>query len=191
MRLNLTIVFMAVLLAAFGLHAQPAHAQAWTKIDCSGAHLLAPPGVQAECNQGPEDMGGTASCHYFRYSITVPANVREPRFYVQLRQSQNVRCGLAFSASPENTMKRAAKFVEDEATNWSALQALDPDTNVMFFDAKNQKTEGKCFAFTKLGPLVNAAGRAYTMYGFFCKPPGQGLDAASAGALIGGIQVKS
>ncbi len=166
MRLYVTTLFAAVLLGVLG-RAGPAEAQAWNKIDCGGAHLLPPSGVQADCYQGPEDLGDTQNCHYFRYSLAIPPNAREPRFYVQLRQSQNAKCGLTFRGTPENTMRYAATFVEDQGVNWSAVQALDADTNVMFFDAKNQKTEGKCFAFTEQGPLINAAGRAYTMYGYF------------------------
>jgi hypothetical protein len=192
MRPGLTTLILTMLLGWMWLAAEPAHAQAWTKIDCAGAHVLVPAGIQADCFQGPENSGGSASCRYFEYSLTYPANPVLPRFYVRLRESQSPKCGLVFPTAPASVMQHAAKFVEDEGTNWSAVQALDADTNVMFFDAKNQKREGKCFTFTRLGPIMGTGGaRAYTMFGYFCKPPGQALDASTAAAMIKALQVKS
>lgn len=195
MRLLETMLFAAVLLGVLGLSTAPAPAQAWTKIDCSGGHVLAPAGLPAECYNGPEDTGGAGTaqaCRYFKYSVTLPANTGgKPRYWVQLRQSPSAKCGLILSAAPATTIQHVARFVEDEGTNWSAVQALDVNTEAMFFDAKNQKREGRCFGFTKLGPLVSATAHAYTLIGFFCKPPGQALDAAAALAMVNAIQIKS
>jgi hypothetical protein len=195
MRLRVTALYVAVLLGALALSMGPARAQAWTKIDCGGGHVLAPPGLPAECYNGPEDTGGAGTaqpCRYFKYSVTLPANTGgKPRYWVQLRQSSSARCGLVISAAPATTIQHVAKFVEDEGTNWSAVQALDTNTNAMFFDAKNQKREGRCFGFTRLGPLVNATAHAYTLIGFFCNAPGQALDASAALALVNAVGIKS
>jgi hypothetical protein len=189
-----TLVALAIILAAALLSIGGAKADEWTKIDCASAdaRVVPPAGLQADCYKGPEDKGGSQSCTYFRYSASAPAGASEPRFYLQFRASPNPqRCGLVFSRSPAELMQHAAKFVEDEATNWSQLQPIDADTQAMFFDAKNQKREGKCFGFTKYGPLMSSTARTYTLYGYFCKAPGQALDAAAAAAMVKGIQVKS
>jgi hypothetical protein len=171
-----------------------ARADEWTKVDCASAdaRVVPPAGIQADCYKGPEDRGGSQNCAYFRYSASAPGGASEPRFYLQFRAAPNPqRCGLVFPKSPTEVMQHAAKFVEDEATNWSSLQSIDADTQAMFFDAKNQKREGKCFAFTKVGPVMGTSGRAYTLFGYFCKAPGQALDAAAAAAMVKAIQIKS
>jgi hypothetical protein len=90
-------------------------------------------------------------------------------------------------------MRHVHKFVENEAMHWSAMQAAGDDINLMFFDAKNQKRDGKCFTFIKLGPAAGYSGKGhlFTMIGFFCKAPGQPIDAAAAAALVNAIQVKT
>jgi hypothetical protein len=188
------LIALMVFLAAAVLSIGGAKADEWTKIDCASAdaRVVPPAGIQADCYNGPEDKGGSQNCTYFRYSASAPAGANEPRFYLQFRASPNPqRCGLVLSRSPTEVLQHAAKFVEDEATNWSALQSIDADTQAMFFDAKNQKREGKCFGFTKLGPLMSATARTYTLFGYFCKAPGQALDAGAAAAMVKGIQIKS
>jgi hypothetical protein len=43
----------------------------------------------------------------------------------------------------------------------------------MFLDARNQKREGKCVSFIKLGPAAGRAGQGhlFRMEGFLCKAP--------------------
>ena len=186
-------LFSTVVLGMIGFMAQPAHAQAWSKVDCAGTNLGAPAGIQFDCWQAGPDNGGAAgtSCQFFSYQAALPANVDEPHFFIQLRQAPSPKCGVQLPRGPADTMQHESKFVNEQATNWSAVQALDADTNIMFFDAKNQKQEGKCVAFTKLGPSRGTAGRAHWMFGYFCKRPGQPLDAAAAASMIKGIEVKS
>lgn len=183
-------VITAALLCVFGFAAQPAHAESWSKVDCSGTHLGAPAGIQADCWQAAPDNGGTTSCVFFSYQIALPPNANEPHFFAQLRDSANPRCGVN-PRNPAEAMQHETKFINEQAGNWSAVQALDANTNIMFFDAKNQKQEGKCFAFTKVGPSRGTIGVAYWMFGYFCKRPGQPLDAAAAASLIQAIQIKS
>jgi hypothetical protein len=101
-------------------------------------------------------------------------------------------CATIPFANPEGAMRHVHKFVENEATNWSGLQPIGNDISVMFFDAKNQKRDGKCFTFIKLGPSAGYSGKGhlFSMMGFFCKAPGPPLDAAAAAALVNAIQVK-
>jgi hypothetical protein len=193
-RTGRALISLLAVLAAAILSTGGARADEWTKVDCASAdaHVVPPAGIQADCYKGPEDTGGSQNCRYFRYSASAPAGASEPRFYLQLRAAPNPeRCGLVFSRPAADVMKHAAKFVEDEATNWSALQSIDADTQAMFFDAKNKKREGKCFAFTKLGAPMGTSGRTYTLFGYFCKAPGQALDPGVAAAMVKGIQVKS
>jgi len=189
-----TLIALLAGLAAAILSSDGARADEWTKVDCASAdaRVVPPAGIQADCYKGPEDKGGSQNCTYFRYSASAPGGASEPRFYLQFRAAPNPqRCGLVFSRSPTEVMQHAAKFVEDEATNWSQLQSIDADTQAMFFDAKNQKREGKCFAFTKFGPLMSATAHTYTLFGYFCKAPGQALDARAAVAMVAAIQLKS
>ena len=193
MRLFLLAVFSTVILGMIGLMAMPAHAQAFSKVDCAGTNLGAPAGIQFDCWQEGPDNGGAVgtSCQFFGYQAAIPANVDEPHFFIQLRQAPSPKCGVQMPHGPADTMQHQTKFVNEQANNWSAVQAIDADTNVMFFDAKNQKQEGKCFAFTKLGPSRGTVGRAYWMFGYFCKRPGQPVDAAVAATTINGIGIKS
>jgi hypothetical protein len=191
MRFFIPAMISVAFLGTIGFPAESAQAETWNKVDCSGTHLGAPPGIQADCWQSAPDNGGTTSCEFFNYQIALPANANEPHFFAQMRESPNQKCGAKFPHGPEDTMQHETKFINEQAGNWSALQALDASTSIMFFDAKNQKQEGKCFAFAKLGPIRGMAGAGYTMFGYFCKRPGQPLDAAMAASLIQAIQIKS
>ena len=178
--------------------AHPAAAdEEWTKIDCAGpdAHLQPPPGINANCFQGPFEMArGQLDCRLSNYSIGYPAEATEPRFYVHLRypKGSGKVCSTVAFPHPEGAMKHVHKFVETDAKNWSAMQQVGNDVELMFFDAKNQKRDGKCFTFTKTGPQAGKSGMGhlFTMIGFFCKAPGQPLDAAAATALVNAIVVK-
>jgi len=193
MRLRSLASVVIMVLGSLWLAAAPADAETWSKVDCAGTHLGAPAGIQADCYQAAPNAGGTASCSILTYQIALPANVDEPHFFGELRQPASPKCSVQLPRGPVEAMQHQSKFVNDEATNWSTMQALDADTNIMFFDAKNQKKEGKCFAFAKLGPSVvgTSGGHAYWLVGYFCKRPGQPLDAAAANALIKAIQIKS
>jgi len=169
----------------------------WTKIDCNGpdAHLQPPPGIAANCFQGPFEMvRGELDCRLSNYSVGSPPDGAEPRFYVHLRypKRSGKTCATIGFRNPEKAMQHVHTVVESNATNWSAMQTVGDNVQLMFFDAKSQKRDGKCFTFTKTGPPAGKAGmgRLFTMIGFFCKAPGQPLDAAAATALIDAIGVK-
>ena len=86
-------------------------------------------------------------------------------------------------------MQHVHKFVESEGTNWSGMQAIGNDINVMFFE----KRDGKCFAFIKLGPMAGRAGEGhlFTILGFFCKARGQPLETNAAASMINAVQLKT
>jgi hypothetical protein len=189
----------AAVLALAALGAPPARAQQedWTKIDCAGSAIVPPPGFKANCFEGPftQTGGQNYACRLSNVSFGFFAEGTEPRFYTRARypkKSGKVCATIAFQ-EPVNAMQHVHKFVENEATNWSAMQPAGSDISLMFFDAKNQKRDAKCFTFIKLGPPAGHAGqgRLFTMIGFFCKAPGQPLDAATAAALVNQIQVKT
>lgn len=193
------IVSLAAAALGLGLFASaPASAQEeWTKIDCTGAdaHLMPPPGIHANCFQGPFAMvRGQLDCRLSNYAFGYPADGTEPRFYVHLRfpKGSGKVCATTGFPNPTGAMQHVHKFVENEGANWSSLQPAGTDIQLMFFDAKNQKRDGKCFTFTKLGPAAGKSGMGhlFTMIGFFCKAPGQPLDAAGATALVNAIGVK-
>jgi len=185
-----------ILLAGGSAPAQEEGAtESWTKIDCAGATLQPPPGLKANCFQGPfAKVLGQYDCRISDDSIGVLPDGTDPRFYVRVRYPKvtSKKCSTIPFPNPINAMQHVHKFVENEGTNWSGMQQIGDDINVMFFDAKNQKRDGKCFAFIKLGPMAGFAGQGhrFTMRGFFCKPPGQALDAAAAAAMVNAVQLK-
>jgi hypothetical protein len=168
-----------------------------TKIDCAGASLIPPPGFNANCFEGQFSQVGdqTYSCRVSNVSFGFRPESSDPRFHVRARYPRKGGkvCATLPFPNPEDAMQHVHKLVENDATHWSAMQALAPDINVMFFDSKDQKVNGKCFTFIKLGPIAGSSGKGhlFTMIGFFCKAPGQPLDAAAAVALVNAIQLKT
>ncbi len=188
----------AMALGAISLFGGHALAQdAYTRVDCASAdaHLLPPAGLQANCYQGPfEKTQGVYDCRLANVTIGVPPDANAPSFFVRARYPSisSKLCATTGFTNPTGAMQHIHKFVESQATNWSALQPVGDDIQVMFFDAKNQTRNGKCFTFTKTGPGAGktGAGHAYTFIGFFCKAPGQPLDATIASALVNGLQLR-
>ncbi len=200
-RSRIAIAYLIGLIAAFGatsLLTRPVLAQEeWTKVDCAGASLVPPAGLNANCFEGPitQTGGQNYACRVSNVSFGFPPEATEPRFFARARYPRKGGkvCATIPFANPEEAMRHVHKFVENEAMHWSAMQAVGGDINLMFFDAKNQKRDGKCFTFIKLGPSAGSSGKGhlFTMIGFFCKAPGQPLDAAAAAALVNAIQVKT
>jgi hypothetical protein len=189
------------LIAAFGavsLFGGLAHAQEQsTKIDCAGASLTPPAGLNANCFEGPfTQVGGQSyACRLSNVSFGFRPEGTDPRFHVRARYPRKGGkvCATQPFENPADAMRHVHQFVEKDATNWSTMQAVAPDINVMFFEAKDQKVNGKCFTFIKLGPSAGYSGKGhlFTMIGFFCKAPGQPLDAAAAVALVNAVQLKT
>jgi hypothetical protein len=191
-----------ILAATLGVLLPPAaHAQQqqeeWTKIDCASANLQPPPGLKASCFQGPfAKVLGQYDCRLSDDTFGFLPDGTDPHFYVRVRYPKTVgkakACATIPFPDPTHAMQHVHKFVESEGTNWSGMQAIGHDINVMFFDAKDQKRDGKCFAFIKLGPMAGYSGKGhlFTMRGFFCKAPGQALDAAMAAAMVNAVQLK-
>lgn len=191
------LVWLAVALGAEILGG-PAHAQEpSTKVDCAGASLIPPPGFNANCFEGPfTQVGGQSyACRLSNVSFGFRPESSDPRFHVRARfpKKGGKVCATLPFPNPEDAMQHVHKLVENDATHWSAMQTVAPDINVMFFDAKDQKVNGKCFTFIKLGPSAGYSGKGhlFTMIGFFCKAPGQPLDAAAAVAVVNAIQLKT
>lgn len=193
---------LLLLIAAFGvmsLFGGPVLAQEepWTKVDCASASLVPPPGLNANCFEGPftQPHGQNFACRLSNVSFGFPSDAAEPRFYARARYPKKGGkvCATIPFEDPASAMQHVHKFVENEATHWSAMQAVGADITAMFFDAKNQKRDGKCFTFIKLGPTAGYSGKGhlFTMIGFFCKAPGQPLDTAMAAAMVNAIQVKT
>jgi len=172
-----------------------AQEEGWTKVDCAGpdAHLTPPSGVRADCYLGPfkQSMGQVYACRFSRYAFGVPAEGTEPRFYARATYPKREGKSCAVILEATDNLQHVHKFVEAEATNWSPIQTVGSDIQLMFFDAKNQKREGKCASFIKLGPVAGRAGQGhlFKILGFLCKAPGQPLDAAAAAALVNGIRI--
>jgi len=170
-----------------------AQEQDWTKIDCATTHLTPPSGVRADCYLGAfkQAMGQVYACRLSRYAFGVPAEGTEPRFYARANypKREGKNCAVIVEASDD--LQRFHKFVVAEATNWSPIQTVGNDIQLRFFDAKNQKREGKCASFLKLGPVAGRAGEGhqFKILGFLCKAPGQPLDAAAVAALVNGIRI--
>jgi len=171
----------------------------WTRIDCASgdAHLLPPSGMKANCYEGPftQTQGQTYACRVSNDAFGLPADSTDPHFYVRVKypKKSGKVCAMVPFPDPARAMQHVNQFVENDAKNWSALQSSGDDIQLMFFDAKDQKRDGKCFTFTKLGPAAGYSGKGhlFSMVGFFCKAPGQPLDRAAAVALINAIQVKT
>jgi len=192
----------AAVLAFAILSAGAAHAQEkeeWTKLDCAsaGAHLLPPPGMQGNCFQRPfaKTQGQDYSCRLFTYSIGFLPDGTEPRFHAVAKYPNKGGkvCAVVPFPNPTDAMQHIHKFVENGARNWSGMQAAGDDINLMFFDAKNQTRDGKCFTFIKLGPAAGYSGKGhlFSLIGFFCKAPGQPLDAAAAVAMVNAVRLKT
>ena len=154
-------------------------------------------GMQGNCFQGPlsKTQGQDYSCRLFNYAIGFPPAGTEPRFHVVAKYPNKGGkvCSVVPFPNPTNAMQHVHKFVENGAKNWSEMQDIGDDINVMFFDAKNQTRDGKCFTFIKLGPAAGYSGKghAFSLIGFFCKAPGQPLDAAAAVAMVNAVRLKT
>ncbi|HKF72517.1 MAG TPA: hypothetical protein VKB68_12250 [Stellaceae bacterium] len=195
LRYRMVVPLLLALLALLAFASRgSAQEQGWTKVDCAGsdAHLTPPSGVHADCYVGPfqQSMGQVYACRLSRYSFGVPAEAKEPHFYARASYPKREGKKCSVILEPADSLQHVHKFVELEATNWSPTQTVG-DIQLMFFDAKNQKREGKCASFTKLGPAAGRAGQGYLfkIVGFLCKGPGQPLDAAAAAALVNGIRI--
>lgn len=192
------VLGIAVVFAIGCRGAGTAYAQEqWSKIDCSGSSLAPPPGLDAICFEGSfsQVQGQTYACRLSNESFgSPPEDVAQPSFYVRMRfpKRQGKVCATIPFPDPVNAMRHVHKFVESDAMSWSAMQSAGAEIDVMFFDAKDQKRNGKCFTFIKLGPIAGYSGKGhlFTMIGFFCKAPGQPLDAAAAAAMVSAVQVK-
>jgi hypothetical protein len=175
--------------------AQAQDEEGWTRIDCAGATLRPPPGLTANCFQGPfAKVQGPYDCRLSDDSFGFLPDRTDPHFYVRMRYPKVTAkaCSAMAFPDPGVAMQHVHKFVEHQAKNWSELQAIGSDLSVMFFDVKSGTRDGKCFAFVKLGPSSGYSGKGYrfNMRGFFCAPPGQPLDAAKAAAMVSAVQVK-
>jgi hypothetical protein len=153
--------------------------------------------IKANCFQGPfkQVRGQTYACRFSNVSFGFLPDATDPRFFVRAsypKRSGKVCATIPFP-DPTNAMQHVHKFVESEGTNWSGMQAIGSDINVMFFDTKNQKRDGKCFTFIKLGPMAGRAGEGhlFTMIGFFCKAPGQPLDTNAAASMINAVKLNT
>ena len=179
-------------LLAFASRA-PAQEEGWTKVDCATSHLTPPSGVRADCYVGPfkQSMGQVYACRLSSYAFGVPAEGTEPRFYARGTYPKREGKNCAVIVEATDNLQHLHKFVEAEATNWSPIQTVGSDIQLMFFDAKNQKREGECASFIKLGPVAGRAGQGhqFKILGFLCKAPGQPLDAAAVAALVNGIRI--
>jgi hypothetical protein len=191
--LLLTLTLSGILVVEGRVFAQ----EPFTKVDCGSAdaHLLPPAGLEANCYQGPFDKAqGIYDCRLANVTIGAPPNANQPSFYVRARYPRigSKLCATIGFPNPTGAMQHVHRFVESQATNWSALQQVGDDLQLMFFDAKNQTQNGKCFTFTKTGPPAGktGGGHAYTMIGFFCKAPGQPLDATKAATLVNSLQLR-
>ena len=185
-------------LALLAFCAAPAPAQTrqeieWTKIDCAGAHLLPPAGMKAICFDGGfEKAQGEYDCRLNNAAIGAPAEGGEPHFYTRLRYPRvgSQRCVTMSLPNAAESLQHFHRFLA-QAANWSDLQSPRADIQLRFFDAKAQARDGRCFSFVKYGPpQTRGKGYQFTMVGFFCKPPGQPLDAAMAVAAIDALQMK-
>jgi len=187
-----------IVLLSCGAHApaqtrQPLQDVEFTKIDCADAHLLPPAGLKANCFQGGfEKAQGNYDCKLNNVSIGSPADGSEPHFYARARYprvgSQN--CVTMGFPNAAEALQHFHRFLA-QTVNWSDLETPRRDIQLRFFDAKAQARDGRCFSFIKNGPnSMRGHGYQFTMFGFFCKPPGQPIDAAAAIAAIDALQLK-
>ena len=189
-----TIVFLF-----FGAHALAQTRQAppqeveWTKIDCAGAHLLPPPGMKADCFDGGfEKAQGNYDCKLNNVMIGTPAEGNGPHFNTRARYPRVGTQGCVTMGFPNaaEALQHFHRFLA-QAANWSDVQTPRNDIQLRFFDAKTRARDGRCFSFIKNGPTqTKGKGYQFTLFGFFCKPPGQPVDAAAAIGLIDAIQLK-
>jgi hypothetical protein len=110
-------------LLAPGVHAQQQQEE-WTKIDCAGATLQPPPGLQADCLQGPfAKVLGQYDCRISDDAIGFLPDATDPRFYVRVRHPKvtSKACATIPFPDPTHAMQHVHKFVESEGTNWSGM----------------------------------------------------------------------
>ncbi|HTZ77726.1 MAG TPA: hypothetical protein VMC10_07455 [Stellaceae bacterium] len=195
-------IALALILGTLSFSVPPALAQPeqleWTKVDCasSDAHLVPPPGYQGNCFEGElaHTQGQSYACRLFNYSFGFLGDGSGPHFYARVRYPNKggKTCATLGFPNPTYAMQHVHKFVETQATNWSAAESAGADMQLMFFDAKDQKRDGRCFAFTKNGPAAGFGGKGhlFTLIGFFCGRPGQDIDIAAASGIVQAIQLK-
>src|SRR5690348_11676932 len=136
--------FSAVLFLGFAILVAGGQVRAqdeagFTKIDCAGAILQPPPGLKANCFQGPfAKVLGQYDCRLSDDTFGFLPDGTDPHFYVRVRYPKRAGkvCATIPFPDPTHAMQHVHKFVESEGTNWSGMQAIGNDINVMFFDAK-------------------------------------------------------
>ena len=164
----------------------------FTKIDCAAAHLRPPPGMKANCFDGGfEKAQGNYDCKLNNVSIGSPAEGTEPHFFTRARYPRvgTQGCVTMGFPNPAEALQHFHRFLS-QGTNWSDLETPRQDIQLRFFDVKAQPRDGRCFSFIKNGPTqTKGKGYQFTLFGFFCKPPGQPVDAAAAITVIDAVEL--
>ena len=189
---------LSLALLAFCAAPAPAQRQSlqdveWNKIECANAHLLPPAGMNVNCFDGSfEKVQGPYDCRLNNAAVGAPAEGGEPHFYARARypRAGSQSCVTMGFPNAAEALQHFHRFLA-QAASWSDLQTPRDDIQLRFFDAKTKARDGRCFSFVRYGPpQTRGKGYQFTMVGFFCKPPGQPLDAAMAVAAIDALQMK-
>jgi hypothetical protein len=173
----------------------PPQAIEWTKVACGSgdAHLLPPAGFTANCFEGTfEKAQGIYDCRLNNASFGSPTEGTEPHFFARARYPTSAArgCGTIGFPNAAMAMRRFHPFLESQAANWSGIETVRDDLQIMFFDAKDHARDGRCFSFIKNGPpQPMSKGHAFTIFGFFCKAPDQAIDTTAAATLVDQIKL--
>jgi hypothetical protein len=81
----------------------------------------------------------------------------------------------------------AGTYVVRNASEAGDPQQLADRTLILFFNSKDTKRDGHCFAFAKPGEPQNLGYRAM-LYGFFCAGPDTAISLDKAQAMLADVR---
>lgn len=173
-------LFTAIVGVVIGVRALPAAADSWKTVACSETKFSMPAGLDAKCEEGPEDNGGTeGQCVFENYYLEGIHQTFQAQVYI----TGTSRCFVNPVKSEERAIKGFFNEESQGTTNWSDITYVGGAKGA-YFERKGEK----CFAYYRSGP-PRYRGVVYNLWAFYCAPKGQALDEASLTSFIRGIDV--
>lgn len=173
-------LFTAIAVAFVCFRALPAAADSWKTVACSETKFSMPSNLDAKCEEGPENNGGTTGrCVFEQYYL----EGLHQTFQAQIYMSGTSGCYVNNVKSEDAAIKDFFREESDGTSNWSEFKRVGGATGA-YFDRNGLK----CFAYYRPGP-PRFVGVAYNIYGFYCAPKGQPLDEASLTSFIRSVGV--
>lgn len=165
----------AVAIACVVVSTRPATADSWKTVACSETKFSMPGGLDAKCQEGPGNTGGTeGQCLFEEYFLSG----NNQHFAAQIYMSGTARCYVNRPKEDDDAIKQFFPWVRNNASKWSDTKTVGGATGA-YFDGSGSK----CFAYYRSGP-PRFQGVTYNIYGYYCSPKGHALDENQLASFI-------